>query len=132
MADFVTHASITRGAVFRPLPLPLPLYRTVVLHAEHITLLRRILRLRPRSLFPGATTESAASLTLRICGVSAEKEGVALARQELVRPLVRNYCDAELLFREQQPAPSAGGLGSAGFGFGGGSQVNVTFGFGIS
>ncbi|CAM9509845.1 unnamed protein product, partial [Ascophyllum nodosum] len=95
----------------------------VVLHAEHITLLRRILRLRPRSLFPGATTESAASLTLRMCGVSVEKEGAALARQELVRPLVGNYCDAELLFREQQLAPPAGGLGSAGFGFGGGSQA---------
>lgn len=100
----------------------------MLLHAEHITLLRRALFLKPRSLFRGATSDSAATFTLRLCGVSAEEEGVSLASDELVKPLVGNYCDAELLFREQRvSAPAAGSsLGVIGLGFGG-TQARVDF-----
>lgn len=85
----------------------------MLLHAEHITLLRRLLRLPPRSLLPSAGGLDAASFTLRLCGISAQEEGVALAREELVKPLVECYCDAELLFQERRPgkSPSASSVG---------------------
>lgn len=98
--------------------VPLP----VLLHAEHITIVRRLLRLPPRSLFPGAVRDPA-TFTLRLCGVSAEEEGVELARIELVKPLVGKYCDAELLFREQRLVASSSGGRGIGFGIAGSDQV---------
>lgn len=80
---------------------------SVLLHAEHITLPRRLLRLPPRSLLPSAGGIDAATFTLRLCGVSAAEDGVMLAREELVKPLVGRYCDAELLYREQRPGASS-------------------------
>lgn len=84
---------------------------SVLLHAEHITLPRRLLRLPPRSLLPSAGGIDAATFTLRLCGVSVAEEGVMLARKELVKPLVGRYCDAELLYRERRPrgSPNSGG-----------------------
>ncbi|CAM9474739.1 unnamed protein product [Ectocarpus sp. 4 AP-2014] len=96
----------------------------VLLHAEHITLLRRLLRLPPRSLLPSAGGSDAATFTLRLCGVSAENEGVLLARKELVKPLVGHYCDAELLFREQRSAASPSATSGVGFGVGATEQVS--------
>ncbi|CAM9874122.1 unnamed protein product [Scytosiphon promiscuus] len=88
----------------------------VLLHAEHITLPRRLLRLPPRSLPPSTGGGDAATFTIRLCGVSAAARGLALAREELVDPSIGQYCDAELLFREQTPgalqtASSVGGFG---------------------
>lgn len=80
---------------------------SVLLHAEHITLPRRLLRLPPRSLLPSAGGIDAATFTLRLCGVSAAEEGIALAQEELVKPFVGRYCDAELLYREQRPRASS-------------------------
>lgn len=99
-----------------PLAPAVSLSPSVLLHAEHITILRRLLRLPPRSLFPSAGSDSA-TFTLRLCGVSAEEDGVALAREELVKPLVGRYCDAELLFREQRLGVYPGEGGGAGVGF---------------
>ncbi|CAM9294240.1 unnamed protein product [Ectocarpus sp. 13 AM-2016] len=96
----------------------------VLLHAEHITLPRRLLRLPPRSLLPSAGGSDAATFTLRLCGVSAESEGILLARKELVKPLVGLYCDAELLFREQRPAASPSATSGVGFGVGATEQVS--------
>ncbi|CAM9973239.1 unnamed protein product, partial [Ectocarpus sp. 8 AP-2014] len=96
----------------------------VLLHAEHITLPRRLLRLPPRSLLPSAGGSDAATFTLRLCGVSAESEGVLLARKELVKPLVGGYCDAELLFREQRSAASPSATSGVGFGVGATEQVS--------
>ncbi|CBN74660.1 expressed unknown protein [Ectocarpus siliculosus] len=96
----------------------------VLLHAEHITLPRRLLRLPPRSLLPSAGGSDAATFTLRLCGVSAESEGVLLARKELVKPLVGVYCDAELLFREQRSAASPSATSGVGFGIGATEQVS--------
>ncbi|CAM9970811.1 unnamed protein product, partial [Hapterophycus canaliculatus] len=90
----------------------------VFLHAEHITLPRRLLRLPPRSLLPSAGGSDAATFTMRLCGVSAEAQGLSFARKELVGPSVGCYCDAELLFREQMPEalPSASFVGGSGVG----------------
>lgn len=97
----------------------------VLLHAEHITLPRRLLRLSPRSLLPSAGGAEAAAFTLRLCGVLAEEEGVALAREELVKPLVGRYCDAELLYREQRPGASPSSGSGAVFGIGAREQVGA-------
>lgn len=97
---------VSRAAAPTPAPRPAPL--SVLLHAEHITLPRRLLRLPPRSLLPSAGGVDAASFTLRLCGISAQEEGVAVAREELVKPLVGCYCDAELLFQERRPGKSPG------------------------
>lgn len=93
----------------------------VLLHAEHITLPRRLLRLPPRSLLPNAGGIDAATFTMRLCGVSAEAEGVFLAREELMDPSIGRYCDAELLFREEIPVanPSASSVGGLGVGVSG-------------
>eukprot|EP00903_Cladosiphon_okamuranus_P016891 g15573.t1 len=85
----------------------------VLLHAEHITFPRRLLRLPPRSLLPSAGGIDAATFTLRLCGVSAAEEGVTLAREELVKPLVGWFCDAELLYREQRSGASSSRGGQA-------------------
>ncbi|CAM9372021.1 unnamed protein product [Ectocarpus fasciculatus] len=106
------------------IPTARPKGSDVLLHAEHITLPRRLLRLPPRSLLPSAGGSDAATFTLRLCGVSAESEGVLLARKELVKPLVGFYCDAELLFREQRSAASSGASSGAGFGVGATEQVS--------
>lgn len=121
---------------FRNALSPLPLHaphrfhppdppHPVLLHAEHITLPRRLLRLSPRSLLPSGGGAEAATFTLRLCGVLAEEEGIALAREELVKPLVGRYCDAELLYREHRsgasPSPGSGAV----FGIGARGQVGV-------
>lgn len=98
--------------------LPLPFSLPVLLLAEHITLPRRILRLPPRSLLSSAGGIDAATFSLRLCGISAETEGISLAREELVKPLVGCYCDAELLFQEHRPGKPPG----ASFGVGVGVQ----------
>ncbi|CAB1114923.1 unnamed protein product [Ectocarpus sp. CCAP 1310/34] len=106
------------------IPTTRPKGSDVLLHAEHITLPRRLLRLPPRSLLPSAGGSDAATFTLRLCGVSAESEGVLLARNELVKPLVGFYCDAELLFREQRSAASPSATAGVGFGVGATEQVS--------
>lgn len=40
--------------------------------------------------------------------MSVAKEGIMLAREELVKPLVGRYCDAELLYRERRSRTSPG------------------------
>lgn len=90
------------------------------MHAEHITIFRRLLRLPPRSLPSRGGGHDNATFLLRLCGVSAEEGGVAFAREQLIKQSAGLYCDAELLFREDRPggSPSAGG----GVGIGGSSS----------
>lgn len=121
---------LCRHNMMPPLPSPTLGYDSasprrplaVLLHAEHITIVRRLLRLPPRSLFPGALHDPA-TFTLRLCGVSAEVEGVELAQKELVQPLIGKYCDAELLFREQRLVASLSDGGGIGFSIAGSGQV---------
>lgn len=49
---------------------------------------------------------------MRLCGVSAEQEGISRAVEELVDPSVGRYCDAELLFREEKLGAPRGVTGA--------------------
>ena len=52
---------------------------------------------------------------LRMCGVSAEEDGFAFAREQLINQSAGLYCDAELLFREEMAGGSpdeSGGVGA--------------------
>lgn len=100
----------------------------VLVHAEHITIFRRLLRLPPRSLPSSGGGDINATFLLRLCGVSAEEDGVAFAREQLIKQSAGLYCDAELLFREERLDGSPGGGGGVGVG-GSSSGQQVTEGF---
>lgn len=89
----------------------------VLVHAEHITIFRRLLRLPPRSLPSRGGDDSSATFLLRLCGVSAEEDGLAFAREQLIKQSAGLYCDAELLFWEERPGDGGGvstGVSSSG------------------
>ncbi|CAM9158759.1 unnamed protein product [Choristocarpus tenellus] len=83
-----------------------PSYRSslsdVVLFAEHITFLRRLFRLSPRSLLLREGLREQNMIAIRLCGISANSEGLRWIEEELVRPFQAQYAYAEFLLREDR------------------------------
>jgi hypothetical protein len=74
----------------------------VLLRAEHVTPVRRLLRLPPRSLITGPqglTTHSSELLPVKLRGVGLTVQGVVWARELLLRPGA--IATVELLYRER-------------------------------